>query len=123
MLKSQVEQKLRVEVRCRAAEARADKLTEGLTDILQILRQSTPRFEAEAIHLDEPISEQSVESGDLVAQIIDKAFALIRAFDSNRLDLQHQLDKARLSLDDTENIRFDLEIANDEKMILESELD
>jgi hypothetical protein len=39
------------------------------------------------------------------------------------MELQHQCDKNKLQLEDTDNIKFDLEILQDEKLILESELD
>lgn len=109
-------------MRCRAAETKTEKLNEGLGDILQILCQKYPRSESDKTYADEKNSDQSAESGEqLVQQIIAKAFALIRAFESQQLDLQHQLDKAKLALDDTDSIRFDLEIALDEKQILEQE--
>jgi hypothetical protein len=64
------------------------------------------------------------ESGEqVVHQIIGKLFKIIRSFEAQRLELQHQLNQLVLKLDDTENIKFDLELAIDEKQMLESELD
>jgi hypothetical protein len=64
------------------------------------------------------------ESGEqIVHQIIGKLFKIIRSFEAQKLELQHQLNQLVLKLDDTENIKFDLELAIDEKQMLESELD
>lgn len=59
----------------------------------------------------------------MVHQIIAKLFKILRSFETQKLELQHQLNQAVLKLDDTENIKFDLELANDEKQLLEQEID
>lgn len=116
---------MRADVKCRAAENTADKLNEGLKDILNLLRQKLERLDVEDNHPSDERSEQSElsENGELVHQIIAKFFKIVRLFESQTMELQHQCDKTKLQLEDSDNIKFDLEILHDEKLILESELD
>ena len=88
-LKSSVEQKLRAEVRFRAAESKVDKLNEGLRDIMQIIRQNNQRIDQDQSHSDVS-SEQLSESGEqVVHQIISKIFKFVRTFESQKLELTH----------------------------------
>ena len=88
------------------------KLTEGLSDIQQVVRQCQEEQ-------DEGGEVESSEK-DPVQDIISCIFSMRRNNESVVGELQHKLDMQKLQSEDVDTIKFDNEILTQEKSILEA---
>ena len=75
----------------------------------------------EGVPLTSEVLEQ-LQTDETVHSVIGKIFGLQRYFESEISELKHKIKMQQMQIDEGESMKFDIEILNDEKAMLDSEL-
>ena len=62
------------------------------------------------------------QSDELVNQIINKIFTVSRHQESEINEVKHNLQMVKMQAEESETLKFDIEILNDERQYIENEL-
>ncbi|CDW79559.1 UNKNOWN [Stylonychia lemnae] len=144
-LKQHIEEKMRVQRQYQLLDRNYTKIAEGLQDINQILdqqqqncginpsnfEQSSQLYQEEETKVsdeknasikDDSLIMKGAKMDEIQHQIIQKVFSISRHYESEISEQNHKYKMIVMQLEESENLKFDIEILNDEKAMIEQEL-
>lgn len=78
-------------------------------------------LESQATLTQTDILEQ-LQTDETVHAVINKIFALQRTFESETSELKHKIKMQQMQIEEGESLKFDIELLNDDKIMLEQDL-
>ena len=65
---------------------------------------------------------ENLQTDESIHKIIAKIFTLQRGYESELSEVKHKIKMQHMQIEESENLKFDIEILNDEKSILEGDI-
>jgi hypothetical protein len=65
---------------------------------------------------------ENLQTDESIHKIIGKIFALQRGYESELSEVKHKIKMQQMQIEESENLKFDIEILNDEKSMLEGDI-
>jgi chromosome segregation ATPase len=65
---------------------------------------------------------ENLQTDESIHKIIAKIFTLQRGYESELSEVKHKIKMQQMQIEESENLKFDIEILNDEKSMLEGDI-